>query len=107
MDKAFKLTQAYADPIITSLRSIYDVFGQSFEGRKVLDFGCHWGYFARHLLMSQRAREVHGVDVIPLWEAVTELDLTAIEGLKLFAGDILTLPELQRESYDMIVSSGT
>lgn len=105
-DAPFKYTGEYAESLLPSLRRTFDAFGQDFTGKKILDFGCHWGYFAKDLL-ARGAREVHGMDIIPHWNEVTDINLGSVPGLKLFAGDILTLPELQSETYDIIVSSGT
>ncbi len=106
-DDSRKYSLAYAEALVPSLRDTFQSLGEDFRGRKILDFGCHWGYFARDLLQTQGAREVHGVDIRPHWENVTDVDLAAVGGLKLFAGDVLTLPALQGETYDAIVSAGT
>ncbi|MBV8888190.1 MAG: class I SAM-dependent methyltransferase [Alphaproteobacteria bacterium] len=90
-------------------RALWDNFSQlkvDFAGRRVLDFGCKAGDFCRCALTEGRARTVHGVDGEPHWESAGR-DRPELENVSLFAGDLLIVPELQNEHYDIITSTGS
>lgn len=89
-----------------SLWRAYAAMGGVFPGKRLLDFGCSWGYFC-WLALERGCSEVVGVDRIPHWERLEDASLVQQPGLRLYAGDLLKLAELEREQFDVIVSAGT
>lgn len=84
----------------------YAAMSDLFPGNRLLDFGCAWGYLG-WLALERGCTEVVGVDLNAHWERVADASLVQRPGLRLHAGDLLALEELQREEFDLIVSSGT
>ena len=87
---------------------IFSGFEVGWEGKRVLDFGCMWGYFCKFLLEEQNVREAVGIDILPKWEELSdEWDYQGMENLGLFAGDILEKEEIQDGKFDIITTAGT
>lgn len=102
-----KYTLEYGETVAQKLWNAFEGFGVSFEGAKVFDFGCHWGYFCRHILKAGKAAQADGFDIMSHWDMVEEADVRDLPGLRLFSGELETVPEIQAERYDVIVTAGT
>jgi SAM-dependent methyltransferase len=89
-----------------SLWTAYAATGAKLAGARILDFGCAWGYFCA-LALERGCREAVGIDLHAHWQRLDDPSFVAQPGLSLLAGDILLIPEVQRQSFDLIVSSGT
>lgn len=77
-----------------------------FSGKRLLDFGCSWGYFCE-LALERGCRSATGVDLHPHWLRLENPGSIARPNLVLAHGNILELESLQAQSFDVIVSSGT
>lgn len=88
------------------LWSNYKAMGADFKGKRVLDFGCAWGYMCM-LCIEEGASSCVGVDILPHWDKLEDRSLLDRDGLHLICGDLLVAEELQTMSFDMILSSGT
>jgi SAM-dependent methyltransferase len=94
MEIAKKLIQEYKD------------IGVNFKGKRILDFGCAWGYMCI-AAMDEGARSCVGVDIFPHWHKLEDQSLLERDGLHLICGDLMVVEELQGMDFDMILSSGT
>lgn len=94
-----------------NLVAFYDSFGIEWRGKDVLDFGCHWGYVPLLLAEQRGAASVTGVDIEAHWDTYASLSGRANPALhdriRLLAGDILELPELEGATFDLITTAGT
>jgi SAM-dependent methyltransferase len=104
-----KLTRAWGDRVAASLYGgLMDPFGISVAGMRVLDFGCHWGYFGKRLLEQHGAVRVDGVDSVPRWQQMADgYDPRDVDGLYLHAVTTLDeAEELRDATFDFVFSSG-
>jgi cyclopropane fatty-acyl-phospholipid synthase-like methyltransferase len=88
---------------------VLGLFDIPLDGSRILDFGCHWGYFGRLLIEKHGAASVDGFDVFPHWEHMTDgFDPLTVEGLRLHAAPhISQAAELSQASFDLAFSAGT
>lgn len=78
------------------------------EGAHVLDFGCAWGYMPKYLVEHAGVAEAHGIDLHPMWEAMTDgFRPDAVPGVHLHAGELTEQAALAPLRFDVIVSLGT
>jgi 2-polyprenyl-3-methyl-5-hydroxy-6-metoxy-1,4-benzoquinol methylase len=104
-----KLTAVWGE---RQAREVWDDFlskqAVDWKGKTVLDFGCYWGHVGMQLLSEQDVGAVHGVDIEPVWEWLTDGTRPAqTDNLHLHEGNLLELPELQDQRFDIVVSTGT
>ncbi|HNQ05426.1 MAG TPA: class I SAM-dependent methyltransferase [Thiobacillaceae bacterium] len=92
--------------VAESLWQNYQAMGAEFKGKRILDFGCAWGYMCK-LGLDKGADVCVGVDILPHWEKLGNLAALEQDGLHLICGDLLDIDELQPMCFDMILSSGT
>lgn len=104
-----KRTLAWGDEQAGKLfRNTLARFNVRWEGMVTLDFGCSWGYLAKYLAEHQRVKRSYGVDLFKLWEMLSDdWSPGRVPNLELYAGDILTIPQLQDVRFDRIVTFGT
>ena len=76
------------------------------EGKRVLDFGCAWGYMCAAAL-DEGAKSADGVDIIAPWQHLDDPSVVNRPGLSLHKGNILELESIQQKEFDVILSSGT
>ena len=92
--------------IAQSLWDSYRALGIEFSKRRLLDFGCSWGYFCA-LALQRGCSQVVGVDIRAHWLSREDaIDLDSPD-LRLYEGNILDISDLQAATFDLIVSSGT
>ena len=92
--------------VADSLWENYRSLGADFRGKRILDFGCAWGYMCIRA-MDEGACCCVGVDILPHWEKLENQSLLARSGMRLICGDLLESDELQSMTFDIILSSGT
>ena len=103
---AHKYAVSWGQKTANSLWHNYVSMGVDFTGKRLLDFGCAWGYLCL-LALDRGTNHAVGVDIHPDWEKIEDKTVLARDGLVLVAGDLLNLECLQEERFDVIVSSGT
>ena len=104
--ESHKYTVTWGRDTAEQLWDNYSSMGVNFTGKRLLDFGCAWGYLCL-LALDRGCSHVVGVDIHPHWEKLDDKAVLARKGLSLIAGDLLTLDSLQGERFDVVVSSGT
>ncbi len=109
VDQPHKLTLAWgeeqAERLFSGTLARYSV---EWRGATTLDFGCAWGYLARHVIERLGAARSYGVDLHPQWNMLDDgWRPEQTPGLYLFAGDAQSIPELQDVAFDVIYSIGT
>jgi hypothetical protein len=92
--------------IAHSLWSSYVDMGVSFSGKRLLDFGCAWGYLCL-LALDRGTTSAVGVDLFPAWERLADRGLVERPGLQLRSGHLDAIEDIQGNEFDLIVSSGT
>lgn len=84
----------------------YAAMNVDFSGKRLLDFGCAWGYVCE-LALERGCAAATGVDAYPHWKRLADQSWAERPGLRLEQGDILQIEALQSQTFDIIVSSGT
>jgi 2-polyprenyl-3-methyl-5-hydroxy-6-metoxy-1,4-benzoquinol methylase len=104
-----KLTLKYGDKLASKLwKTTFSGFEIDWAGKKVLDFGCQWGYLSKFLLANKEVSEAYGVDIYPKWEHISDgWSYKSVPNLHLLAGNIVDLEELQDVKFDIFTSAGT
>lgn len=100
-----KQSLAWGDKQAASLwNDLYARYSPLVQRQTVLDFGCSWGYFCRHLLMHHKPRKIIGADIAPHWDRVNHgWDWRkAGERLEFHAGDITQNTAIPDASVDVI-----
>jgi len=101
-----KYTVSWGRNTAQQLWDNYSSMGVDFPGKRLLDFGCSWGYLCL-LALDRGCSQAVGVDIHPHWEKLDDKTVLAREGLALIAGDVVAVDRLQEERFDVVVSSGT
>jgi len=103
-----KLTLEYGERASELWKHTFSRFEIDWTGKKVLDFGCLWGYLSKFLVENKEVSEAYGVDILPIWEHMSDVwDYKSIPNLHLLAGNIVELEELQDMKFDIFTSAGT
>jgi hypothetical protein len=89
-----------------SLWRAYGAIGAELAGKRLLDFGCAWGYFCA-LALERGCRDVVGVDLHAHWQQLQDPSFVDRPGLTLWSGDLLDIAAMQAQRFDVVVSSGT
>lgn len=104
--RANKYSVDWGVDVVKELWLNFKAMGADFKNKRVLDFGCAWGYMCK-LGMDEGASTCVGVDILAHWDKVEDQSILKQDGLRLICGDLLEVEELQSMTFDMILSSGT